>query len=72
MVAERIPDSASVHGWVLESIQVWQKDKKVDYNSDDYHGDIDSAQFKKWIVKDFLDHIPEGSYVICDNARSAH
>ena len=64
------PSAGSVNGWVKESIQVWQHDKKVDPNTDDYHGDIDHAQFKKWVVNDFLDHIPPGSYVIMDNGKN--
>lgn len=35
--------------------------------NDDYHGDVDSTKFKKWLLE-ILHHVPKGSTLVMDNA----
>ena len=53
-------------GWIEGSVRVW-KHKKDGAMSEDYHADIDSEAFEKWL-KECLPLLPPNTVIVFDNA----
>jgi transposase len=59
-----IVNAITKDGWVPEAKLVFKSTKKTG----DYHGQMNSQNFKKWFTDRLLPNIPENSMIIMDNA----
>ncbi|XP_044596994.1 uncharacterized protein LOC123273625 [Cotesia glomerata] len=62
-----ICDAGGINGFIPNTSLILSTTKKPT-SFDDYHGDIDSEMFHKWMIEKLLPNLPPKSMIVMDNA----